>query len=182
MIDFADRLLGIQFCAIIEKLEPMNKLTKDNPPTLILRISWTKSLGSFWSLAASITFPSPVTLDLGRGVTTDPISIKITLDAPPKLKILGGVQVPIANQPAPFHFSLEMEVDSIGATATGVMEGEWRNPFGISDQLVIGPTLALSLSITWATGPSGFAFVGGFRFGKKHAKATYAINEIPSNE
>lgn len=65
------------------------------------------------------------------------------------------------------HFTIEIAMDEIGAPATGQISTicQWKNPFGVSESLVVGPDLALKIAIVYETflftGLSGFGFVGG---------------------
>ena len=65
------------------------------------------------------------------------------------------------------HFTIEIAMDEIGASATGQLSAicRWKNPFGVSENLVVGPDLALEIAIVYEaflfTRLSSFGFVGG---------------------
>ena len=67
------------------------------------------------------------------------------------------------------------------------MLGYWVNPFGISDNLRIGPSLALKVDIVLAqflaTGTvGGFGFSGALQFGKISAQLEFDITETASGK
>ena len=96
--------------------------------------------------------------------------------------------VPVQNQKEPLHFTIDIALDEIGASATGQLSaiGGWKNSFGVSESLVVGPDLALKISIVYetflVTGPSGFGFVGGLDVGKVAGQMAFNIEEIPSRK
>jgi hypothetical protein len=45
---------------------------------------------------------------------------------------------------------MSLDFNLIEAKATGQMKGFWKNPFGISENVKIGPDLALSVEIIFA--------------------------------
>lgn len=127
-------------------------------------------------------------LDLGRGVVTDPIRVSIALggEVGPRLLVAGGAYIPVEGALTPLHFQLIVELDAMGACATAQLEGGWNNPFGISEQLTLGPALALKVDILWSTfmahGPSGFGFVGGMQIGKVSGQLAFEVSENPSRK
>ncbi|KAG9075566.1 hypothetical protein FS749_012757 [Ceratobasidium sp. UAMH 11750] len=67
------------------------------------------------------------------------------------------------------------------------MNGLWRNPFGISKLVSIGPFLGLGLAIDLAifpeTGlPTSFSFAGGLIVGRTEGQVAVQISENPSQE
>ncbi|KAG9075547.1 hypothetical protein FS749_012774 [Ceratobasidium sp. UAMH 11750] len=67
------------------------------------------------------------------------------------------------------------------------MNGLWRNPFGISKLVSIGPFLELGLAIDLAifpeTGlPTSFSFAGGLIVGRTEGQVAVQISENPSQE
>ncbi|KDQ13580.1 hypothetical protein BOTBODRAFT_33588 [Botryobasidium botryosum FD-172 SS1] len=140
-------------------------IKKDShPASLILCAGWSSSEGFF----LDIHFPTPTTLNIGRGITTDEIELRIVLGKEPYLEVITGAKIPVEKRPEPLHFDLPLTLGATEATATGQLsaKGGWNNPFGLSDQLTVGPDLALSISLCYATGPSGLGFVGGLSVGK----------------
>ncbi|KAG8777477.1 hypothetical protein FRC16_004134 [Serendipita sp. 398] len=178
---------GVQVCAVLSDLPTVNKIVGENKGQslgLILRAGWSPSAG----FSLDIFFPSPTTFHIGQGIITDPISLKIVLGGTPQLKIIGGAFIPVEGRKEPLHFHLDLTLETLTASATGQLSapGGWRNPFGISEQLVIGPDLALKVSIVYSTffiqGPSGFGFVGGLKIGKVVGKMEFNIEEVPSRQ
>ena len=176
---------GIQVCAILDEIAPVKQMMgKDNPASLVLSAGWAPTIG----FTLDILFPSPTTVHLGRGITTDPFRLEIGIGGIPKLMIFAGVKVPVEKQDDPLHFIVDLELDELGAAATGQLSTKegWKNPFGISKQLIVGPDLALKIAIVWETfleiGPSGFGFVGGLSVGKVAGQLAFDIEEVPSRE
>lgn len=139
-------LQGVQICASIGQIEPLNSLRRGAPtPGLVLSVGWSQVAG----FKLDVLLPSPITLSLGDGITTTPIELGIQT-SPVQFAISAGVLVPVAGSPAPLEFKLVFAVDFTGASATGEMNGWWVNPFDISPDVKIGPKLALSVSIIYA--------------------------------
>ena len=134
-----------------------------HPPSLILSAAWIQGQG----FTLDVIFPTPTLFHIGRGIVKDPIELKIILGGLPTLKMIGGAVIPVQSQKEPLHFTIEIALDEIGASATGQLSaiGGWKNPFSVSGSLVVGPDLALKIAIVYetflVTGPSGFGFVGG---------------------
>jgi hypothetical protein len=178
---------GIQVCAILGVVgdcDPIKTVMgKTHPTSLILSAGWIQHQG----FTLDILFPTPTILHLGRGIITDPIELKIILDTSPMLKITGGAIIPVQKQ-EPLHLTIDLALEKLGASVSGHMSsvGGWKNPFGVSENLVLGPDLILKMSIVYVTfletGPSGFGLVGGLEVGKVAGQIAFNIDEIPSRE
>ena len=176
-------LLGIYVYAILGELKPFKNVMRGTyPARLTLSAGWTQGKG----FNLNVICPETLTVDLGRGIMTDPFRLAITLGSAPTLTLISGIKVPIEDQYEPLHFQIHLSLDVNRASATGHLNvvGGWENPFGISEDLVIGPDLALKVSIKWATflahGPDGFGFVGGLAMGKVKGQMAFNIEEVPS--
>jgi hypothetical protein len=151
-----------------------------SPPRLTLSAGWSQASG----FTLDILLPTPVNVNLGRGITTDPFTLQIRTE-PPAIRLIAGVKIPVPNEPAPLHFSMFLDFNALGGAATGQLSGSWNNPFGISPKLTIGPNVALSIQIIFeeflSTGiPSAFGFVGGLQIGKVNAQVAFQVSEVPT--
>ncbi|KAF8546949.1 hypothetical protein OG21DRAFT_1015920 [Imleria badia] len=72
-----------------------------------------------------------------------------------------------------------METD---ATITAELKGYWVDPFGVSDEVVIGPVLLLQADVDYVTGLSGIVFEGGLAIGNTTASVIVSVNEDPMKE
>ncbi|KAF7332712.1 FAD-binding PCMH-type domain-containing protein [Mycena kentingensis (nom. inval.)] len=179
---------GIQICAILDHIKPIPDLLRcTEPPRLLLSAGWSKTNG----FSLNIVLPSPLTLDLGRGIVTDPISLEIhtrsgehALDlGSPTIQLTTGVKIPVPHDPVPLHFSMTLAFNAVQGRATGQLDGYWTNPFGLSPNLRVGPRVALTLGvIIEELLVSPFGFVGGLRVGEKVLDVAFAVSEIPSQE
>lgn len=115
----------------------------------------------------NIKTPTALNVHLGRGITTDPISLKIKTD-PASLTIGGGVKVPVKGADKPLDFRMTMGFkgtkDGPGFTLDTEMIGLWTNPFDLGSHISIG-NMHLGLDINWArfaeTGlPDAFSYSG----------------------
>jgi hypothetical protein len=178
-----DGIVGIQVCAVLGEIKAFSDLMHNStPPHLTLSAGWSQDSG----FTLDIILPTPVNVDLGRGITTDPFTLQVRT-APPEIKLIAGVKIPVPKQKAPLHFSLILDFNAIEGGATGQLAGSWNNPFGISPKITIGPNVALSFKIIFAqfitTGtPSAFGFVGGLQIGKVNAQVAFQVSENPSGE
>lgn len=170
--------VGIQICAILGEVTVISKSLKGSKPALVLSMAWSPDDKSRFEI--SITSLTPITMDLGSGVVTDPISIHLILDKTPKLGIRTGAVIKTGEGEESLHFIMQMEIGALGITATGQLAGGWKNPMGLCPELTIGPNLALKLDFLYATGPSGIGFVGGMQVGKKNGQLAFEVNEVPS--
>ncbi|KAF8663989.1 hypothetical protein AX16_000840 [Volvariella volvacea WC 439] len=173
---------GVQVCAVIDKIDQVEKLLRHSSPGLILAAAWSSSSG----FSLDIQFPTNGIIHLGHGVTTDPMQLQISMN-PIRLMFSGGVKVPVPSSSTPLDFKLALSVQNEEVYASGQMTGLWNNPFGISPQVTIGPNLALELGIIlpqfFATGtPSSFGFAGGLSIGKVRGDVAVQINEDPTQE
>lgn len=171
-------------CASFSGLAPLDTISRQENTPLILNAGWSPKAG----FSIDIYFPSAMRLDLGRGVVTDPIHVSISLSGSsgPQLLLAGGANIPVEGSTKPLHFQLIIELHAKGASATAQLEGGWKNPFGVSNQLTLGPVLALKIEINWITflahGPSGFGFVGGLQIGKVNGQLAFEVSENPSRK
>lgn len=137
--------LGVQFCAVLSEIDDLNSLMRGPVPGLTLSAGWSKAKG----FALDVFFPTPTVLNLGNGITTTPLTMSIQTK-PVQLVLNAGVKVPVAHSPTPLLFSLFLSTNLMGASATGQMTGWWVNPLGVSQQVKVGPNLALSVDIIFA--------------------------------
>ena len=170
---------GLQLTGTLEDIPALSKLTKTSQVGLQL----TALLGTTTSI--SIAMPD-TRLNLGRNITTDPLSIAIQITPQPELDLIFGLNVNVPNQTAPLHFDLKLGIGVTGANGSGTMKGYWKDPFGVHG-LQIGPELALQLDIIYAQflssgTPSGFGFVGGIMLGDIVGKMAVSIQEDPTKE
>ncbi|KAI0258477.1 hypothetical protein BC834DRAFT_847332 [Gloeopeniophorella convolvens] len=171
---------GVQICAALTNCGPATKLLKgDTDPTLVMSLAWCEG-----ELDVSILSATPLPLDLGSGIVTDPISLHIVLGTLPKLKIRTGAKIPVSGCESGLHFMLELELDELSATLTGQLAapGGWNNPFDLSPRLTVGPNLLLSASFLYAGVPSGLGFVGGLQVGKVTGQVALKVSEKPSEQ
>ncbi|KZS92230.1 hypothetical protein SISNIDRAFT_455988 [Sistotremastrum niveocremeum HHB9708] len=178
-------LAGIQVCASLGRIDAFSQITRDqHPESLILRAAWSKERG----FDLDICLHADTILHLGRGVTTDPIVLGIELSDPPSLIVSTGAMIPVEKQAEPLHFTLEMQLGTLEASATGQLTavGGWNDPFGMSEDITVGPNLALKVGIIYETfleqGPSELGFVGGFLIGKTGGQLAFQVSDIPSQE
>lgn len=127
-----------------------------------------------------------MTLHIGRGITTDPIRLRIQTK-PVKFLLYGGVQVPVAKSPKPldFHFGLALQDLNVGFE--GDMNGYWVDPFGLGEGVRIGPHVGLSLEIDlpifFETGtPTTLKFDAEMKIGEATAAVGVVISEVPTRK
>ncbi|KAF8662711.1 hypothetical protein AX16_001153 [Volvariella volvacea WC 439] len=173
---------GVQICAVLNKINQVDQLLRHPSPNLILSASWSKVSG----FVLDVDFPTEGIIHLGHGITTDPIELQINLN-PIRLMIDAGVKVPVPKSPTPLDFKLALSIQGEEIYASGQMIGYWRDPFGLSPRVTIGPNLALEVGIILpqfvATGiPSALGFAGGLSIGKVRGDVAVQINEDPTQE
>ncbi|KAF7302282.1 FAD-binding PCMH-type domain-containing protein [Mycena indigotica] len=177
---------GIQVCAVLGMIKAISDLMRLNqPPRLILAAGWSKATG----FSLDVVLPAPLSLDLGRGIVTDPFSLQIRASTstpsilPPTIQLNAGVKIPTPNDPRPLHFTLSLAFNAVEGYATGELAGYWTNPFGLSPKVRIGPEVALTMGILIEELiVSPFGFVGGLKVGDVMVNMALEISEIPSQE
>ena len=147
--------LGVQICAVLSEIDVLEDLMRGLVSGLTLRAGWSKAKG----FELDVYLPAPTSLNLGNGITTTPFTLAIQTK-PVQLILTAGINVPVAYSPTPLLFTLSLGTNLWGASATGQMSGWWVNPFGIGQNVKIGPNLALSIDIIFAQ----FAWTGTPRY------------------
>lgn len=187
---------GIQVCAAVEEVPGFRQLLRRKSPAMTLYAGWSKPAANPASsdhpggFVLGILFPMPISIHLGRGIMTDPISLQLQTNAPFSLDISGGIKVPVAKSPEPLDFQMTLGI--IGGVAdelptvdfSASMDGFWVDPFGIGDQVKVGQELLMNLSIVlpqfFITGlPTSFGFKGGIDIGETILHAAIDISENP---
>lgn len=169
---------GVQICAKIEEFPLLGVLLQTKQMGLVLGASFTSS-----GVDMGIRMPPTSRINFGRGVVSDPLDIVVTTNPRPGLQIDFGLTVP-AGHGQDLHFTAELFMDEIGASASALMEGLWINPFGISEGVKVGPHNMLKIDIIFAefleTGlPSGLAFAGSLTIGRVSAALALSLNVDP---
>ena len=132
----------------------------------------------------TIALPSSATINLGNGVTMGPPFIEINTAPPrPSFKIVFVMFVKVPKQKEKLEFQVGMEIDPIGAKASGLMKGFWEQPFQVKG-LRIGPECLVEIGIIYATFsatgcPSSFAMKGGVQLGKIGGEMGFRISQDP---
>ncbi|RPD59113.1 hypothetical protein L226DRAFT_510190 [Lentinus tigrinus ALCF2SS1-7] len=177
---------GVQLCAILSPIAPLDSLLRSSGPTsgLTLSAGWSKATG----FQLDVRMPETSVVHFGRGIVSDPFTLRIQLgEAEPSLLLIAGLKVPVQPKGQVLDFHMSLGISPIEASATAQMDGYWIDPFGIGQAVKIGPNVALSIDIIFAqfltTGtPSGFGIVGGLAIGKASASFAMEINEDPMRE
>src|SRR5690606_29948760 len=153
---------GVQLCAAIDRIEPIDHIARDNVDGLVLRACW--SGGKKFQFEAIL--PTPIGIHLTKTITSGPITVGIVPAKIPELVITAALNVIPPGQKHPLVFTFGLKANLVGAKGFGQMENYWVNPFGISESIKVGPNLALEVGIIYAvlatTGtPSSIGFSGG---------------------
>ena len=90
---------GVQVCAELGELPALNSLTRTSIPGLLLQAGWSSAAG----FTLDIVLPTPSTVNLGRGITTDPFKLRIETK-PPMLELIAGIKIPVPKQSEPLDF------------------------------------------------------------------------------
>lgn len=173
----------MQICAVLGEIAPFGKLIRQPAsPVLVLCASWSSGSG----FLLEISLPTPLVIHLGRGITTDPIALRIQTN-PVELMIHSGIKVPVAKSPKPLDFQASLSLRDEVVSLAAEMSGWWVDPFGISEQVEIGPLVGLDLDIDlplfFATGtPTGLGFTAGLMIGKAQADVAVEVSEDPLRE
>ena len=172
--------LGIQVCAALDHISPLNALARDTVmrDDLYLKAGWSPDLG----FNLDVTILSLSDISLGHGTKVNPGHIAIITSPRPSLILTAGITLTVAKQVDPLVFDAILTIDALSASVTGEMRDYWINPFGISRHLKIGPSLALKVEVIlaqfFATGtPSGFGFSGNLQLGEVVAQLEFDVSE-----
>ncbi|KAG8818384.1 hypothetical protein FRC19_010679 [Serendipita sp. 401] len=173
---------GVQICAILGEISSFGSLLRRPTPMLTLRAAWSKKTG----FILDILLPSPISIHIGRGITTDPIIAQLQTN-PVGLLIEAGIKVPVAGSSAPLDFNASLTVDSDHVAIAAEMDGLWVDPFGIGQDVAVGPRVALKVEINLplfcATGtPTTIGLEAGLQVGQAKADIAVIMSEDPSQE
>ena len=141
--------LGVQVCAILSPIAPLDSLLRSSTPTnsLTLNAGWSKASG----FRLDLEMPETSVVHFGRGIVSDPFTLLIELGkSEPSLLLKAGVKVPVQPHGQILDFSASLDIDLTGVNATVDMAGYWVDPFGLGKTVQIGPDIALSIDIVFA--------------------------------
>ncbi|PWW74494.1 hypothetical protein C7212DRAFT_364963 [Tuber magnatum] len=173
---------GVQFCATLDRVPQLDHISGGRVEGLVLRAAYSDRGFSF-----GILFPAPVTLSLGPNVTSGPLSLEVVTSTIPLLIFTTTLSVKVARQAQPLEFTFGLKADMDSAEGFGQMTNYWVNPFGLSENVKIGPDLAFELGIIYAvlvsTGtPSKIGFSGGLAIGDAETQVAVALSENPTEQ
>jgi len=169
---------GVQFCATIDPVQPLDHITKTNVHGLVLRAAWSPVTG----FSFGVILPTPVGIHLTKTVTSGPVSVEIGLSPIPHIQVTADLNVIPPRQSQPLVFSFGLKADIIGAKGFAEMNNYWVNPLGISEKVKIGPQIALELGINYAIGTPSIGFSAGMAIGGLEAQVSMVISENPADE
>ncbi|KAG8697338.1 hypothetical protein FRC11_000097, partial [Ceratobasidium sp. 423] len=130
-LNATESLQGLQICAIMGEVAPLNKLLRTSSfPGLILSASWNSD-----NFLLDLILPTDTMVHLGNGIRTDPITLSIDMSPGHFFLQLGtGVKVPVPKSTTPLDFQADLTLEDAQATLTGKMVGTWVDPFGVSNE------------------------------------------------
>lgn len=171
---------GIRVCAQFGQVQQLETVSGGTDSSLIFYAGWNGEKG----FDITLSFPEMTNWQLGPNITTDTLELSLVLGTEPKIEVKSGIKIPIDGQEDdPLHFSFFLDIGPLNASATGALQTEkgWKNPFNLCPELIIGPDVALSVGIDYATfvskGPSRVAFVGGASIGKKSVQFAFVYDD-----
>ncbi|KAH9934541.1 uncharacterized protein BXZ73DRAFT_100731 [Epithele typhae] len=177
---------GVQVCAVLSPIKELDSLMRSSAPTsgLVLSAGWSRQTG----FELEVLMPTESIVNFGNGITTDPFALRILFGgSQPTLELSAGINIPTPPDGDKLKFSLVLDINLVGASATAQMHGNWKNPLGLGKDVAIGPDVALSIGIIFAqfvaTGTiSKFGVAGGMAIGKVSAQVAMQVSEDPTQE
>jgi hypothetical protein len=138
------------------------------------------------SFELAIQLPSARKMSMKGGtVYSGPISLLIQVSESPTIALNADFFVRVPNQAEPLRFSGGLAASSSEAKLFIELTNQWwQNPFGLSPQLKLGPTLALEVGIVYAgpVYPSEIGVAAGLAVGDVSGTAALSISDMPTNE
>lgn len=173
-------ITGVQICATVGEVTSFRKLLRRPTPGLILNAGYSKAK----KFSLDISVPDDTVIHLGKGITTDPITLAIST-TPVQLQISAGLKVPVPHAADPLDFRATLATIDETVSIAGEMQGLWKDPFDIGESVSVGPDLALKLGIDlpifFVTGvPDEFAFQGGLSIGNVDGQVMFEVSEDPT--
>jgi hypothetical protein len=149
-------LIGVQVFATLDEIPIVNSLTKSNVTGMVLYASWSSTAG----FGISVLLPVARKLPFGRGITTTPITLSLNMTPSPidkaklipSLQVSAGLSIPVSHSPKPLLFQMILTATDTDAMIAAELKGNWVDPFGISDEVIIGPDLLLQADFSYVTG------------------------------
>lgn len=138
------------------------------------------------SLELGIQLSVPRLLSFKNGaVYSGPLSMAIEVSTTPSIMMKADWFVKVQNQVKPLMFSGGLVADFTSASLFVELKDQWwENPLGLSEQVKLGPNLALTLGIAYIgpVYPNEIGIAGGLAIGDTNGDAALVFGEIPDQE
>lgn len=149
-------LTGVQVFATFDEIPVFNSLAKSKVTGLVLDAAWSQATG----FSLNILLPVARNLTFGDGITSSPIALSLEMTPSPidkaalipSLQVSAGLYIPVAHSPQPLLFQMILTATETDATIAAELRGNWVDPFGISEEVVVGPDLLLQADLDYITG------------------------------
>lgn len=159
----------------MESFQSKKDAPSDDHPILVGYLGYDET-----NFELAISYVEPVKLPFGN-VTMKNVEFAAVLGAPPQLVLSAELIIPIEGQ-KDLIFDLSCAIDPKSRLdIRGQLRGlNWVNPFGLCEDLVIGPKVGASFAIILSTlTPDGFSLAADFKL--KYLKVSMEMEVNVSN-
>lgn len=125
-------------------------------------------------------------MSLGKNITSGPVELSIDVK---KLELMFSASLNVLphRQAQPLVFTFGLTGSLTKATGFGEMKNYWVSPFGIGENIKVGPNMAIQLGFDYAvvaaTGaPSSVGLSGGMAIGDADAQMAMVVSANPLDE
>ncbi|RBQ70005.1 hypothetical protein FVER14953_12408 [Fusarium verticillioides] len=137
-------------------------------------------------LSVAIELPDSIGIEMGEIAEVDRFSVGLNISSTPSLALSCDIRINMAQQPP---LTLHANLQALLHKASGEIylnpEVPWRNPFGVSDKIVV-QKLAGSMAFRYASvlveGPSELAFGGVVKCGDFTGEAFIVVTKLPTRQ
>lgn len=178
---------GVQVAATLSAIDEFDKTMRNTTPsTMVLQAGYNTETSAFrigFDLVTQQQFSAK-----SGSVYSDPVhplSIYVVIGGIPTLTVDARFLVKVSKQPdLPFRGGIKISPKGAEMYVQLEPEHTWKNPFDISEQLVLGPQVALDLGIDFEAPiwPSRLQAVAELAVGTVSGKAAMGISESPDEE
>ncbi|KAH7305333.1 hypothetical protein B0I35DRAFT_464926 [Stachybotrys elegans] len=172
---------GIQLCALIEPIQAVKNLGgKDKPlGDLMLVVAYDPD----GKLSIVINLPENFGIE-GERVSVNHFGMGVEISSSPRIMLNAHVAIKMEKQDD-LVLSTTMAGTMTGAEGSFSTLTPWKNPFNVSDQVVIENikgSMGIEYATVAATGPSSFALGGSVRAGKVRFGGALSIGQRPDQQ
>jgi hypothetical protein len=173
---------GVQLLVNVGQCQTLSKALSCNDLGVLLCLVWRWDAPG--NLMASLRTTNLPPLRIGDNFWTGDIALDLVVGtAGLKISFRAKAYFRPSEKEQPLELEIAAALEPVGFEISGSMKGLWRNPFGLCEDLVLGPDLIIALQLSYASAaPTRFSFVGGVKVGRAGGRLDLQVSANPKGE